>query len=82
MVAGQRTGTRAAARTGEPVVGVRPRRGLLRVEAGCADALSQLGEVIAAALADGRERYRVPGQLKGDLVRLPSGVPASYRLHG
>jgi hypothetical protein len=82
VVAGQGAGTRAAARTGEAVVRVRPRNGLLRVEPRCADALGQLGELIAAALADGRERYRVPGQLEGDLIRLPSGVPASYRLHG
>jgi hypothetical protein len=82
MVAGQGAGLRAGARTREAVVRVRPRGGLLRVEPGRADALGQLRKVITAALADGREWHRVPGQLKGDLVWLSSGVPAGHCLHG
>jgi hypothetical protein len=82
MIAGQVTGSRAAAGGGEPVVRVRPRRSLLGIEAGGSYPPGQLGKLIAAALPDGRERHRVPGQIERDLIRLPCLVPASHGLHG
>jgi hypothetical protein len=82
MVAGQEPGLRSAARAGETIVRIRPSGGLLRVEPGCAQALGQLRKLIATALADGRERDRVPGQPEGDLVRPASRVPAGHGLHG
>jgi hypothetical protein len=82
MVAGQAAGLRSPARTGKAVVRVRPGGGLFRVEPGCADSLGQLRELIAAALADGGKRHRVPSQPEGDLIRLASGVPAGHGLHG
>ena len=80
VVAGQ-AGIRAAARGGEPVVRIRPGRGLLRIEAGSTDPGRQLGELITAALAYGRERHRVPGQVERDLIRLASPVPARHSMH-
>jgi hypothetical protein len=82
MFAGQAAGLWPAARAREAVVRVRPGGGLLRVEPGCADALGQLRELVAAALADGGERHRVPCEPEGDLIRPASGVPASHGLHG
>ncbi len=81
VVAGQVARVRAAARGGEPVVRVRPGGSLLGIEAGGGDPLRQLGELVAAALADGRERHRVPGQVERDLVRLPCLIPAGHSLH-
>jgi hypothetical protein len=81
VVAGQRAGLWAGTRAGEAVVRVGPGSGLLRIQPGCTDALGQLRELIAAALADGRERHRVPGQPEGDLVGLPGGVTAGHGLH-
>jgi hypothetical protein len=82
VVAGQVAGFRAAAGRREPVVRVRPRRSLLGIEAGGSYPPSQLGKLIAAALADGRERHRVPSQIERDLIRLPRLVPAGHGLHG
>jgi hypothetical protein len=82
MVAGQAAAIRAAATGGEPVVGVRPRGGLLGVEPGRGDPCSQLRQLVSAALANGRERPRVPGQVERDLIRLPGPVPAGHSLHG
>jgi hypothetical protein len=81
MVAGQVAGTRAAARGREPVVRVRPGLSLLRIEAGGTNPGRQLGELITAALAYGRERHRVPGQVERDLIRLASLVPARHSMH-
>jgi hypothetical protein len=57
VVAGQVAGRRSAARGGEPVVRIRPRDSLLGIEAGGSDSGGQLGKLISAALADGRERH-------------------------
>jgi hypothetical protein len=81
VVAGQVAGVRAAARGGEPVVRVRPRGSLLGIEAGSSYPRGQLGKLIAAALADGRERHRIPGQVERNLIRLSYLVPASHGLH-
>jgi hypothetical protein len=48
--------SRASAGSGEPVVRVRPRGRLLWIEAGGSYPRRELGELIAASLADGRER--------------------------
>lgn len=82
VIAGQAASIRAAAGSREPVVRVRPRCGLLGVEAGGGNPRSQVGELIAASLADGRERHRVPGQIERDLIRLPCLVPARHSMHG
>jgi hypothetical protein len=82
VLAGQVASLRAAADGREPVVRVRPRRSLLGIEAGCSYPRSQLGKLIAASLADGRERHRVPGQIERDLIRLSHFVPAGHGLHG
>jgi hypothetical protein len=81
MVARQIAGLRAAARGREPVVRVRPGGRLLRIEAGGTDPGRQLGELITAPLAYGCERYRVPGQVERDLIRLASFVPARHSMH-
>jgi hypothetical protein len=81
MLAGQVAG-RAAAGGREPVVRVRPRRSLLGIEASRSYPPSQLGKLIAAALADGRERHRVPSQIERDLIWLPRFIPAGNSLHG
>jgi hypothetical protein len=81
MVARQIAGIRAAARGREPVVRVRPGGRLPRIEAGGTDPGRQLGELIPAALAYGRERHRVPGQVERDLIRLASFVPARHSMH-
>jgi hypothetical protein len=81
VVAGQVGSVRAAARGRKPVVRVRPRRSLLGISASGSDPRSQLGKLITASLADGRERHRVPGQVERDLIRLPCLVPASHGLH-
>jgi hypothetical protein len=54
-------------RHGEPVVRVRPRRGLLGVEPGDGQLVRQQRELMAAALPDGRERDSVPRQIQRDL---------------
>ncbi len=82
MIAGQATGPWPAARTREPVVRVGPGGSLLRVGPGRTDPLCQFGELVAAALADGGERDRVPGQSQGDLVRPADRVPAVDSVHG
>jgi len=82
MVAGQAAAIRASATGGEPVVRVRPGGGLLRVEPGRGDPCGQLRQLVSAALAHGRERPRVPGQVERDLIRLPGPVPAGHSLHG
>jgi hypothetical protein len=69
-------GGRRHRRTREPVVGVRPGIGLLGVEPSGCDLVSEEGELMAAALADGGERDRVPGQVQRDLVGLPGPVTA------
>ena len=74
-----RPGVRMRPWTGEPVVRVGPGRGLLRVESGGTDPVGKLGEMVPAALAHGSERHPVPGELQGDLIRLPLPVPARYR---
>jgi hypothetical protein len=82
MLARQVAGFRTAARRREPVVRVGPRGSLLGIEAGGSYPPGQLGKLIAAALADGRERHRVPCQVERDLVRLPRFIPAGHGLHG
>jgi hypothetical protein len=57
VFAGKVAGAGAAADRREPVVRVRPRRSLLGIEAGGGYPRSQLGKLVAAALADGRERH-------------------------
>ncbi len=57
VVAGQIADIRGGADGGEPVVRVRPRSSLLGIEAGCSYPRSQLRQLIAASLADGRERH-------------------------
>ena len=82
MLAGQVARSRPAAGGREPVVRVRPRRSLLGIEASLSYPPSELGKLIAAALADGRERHRVPSQIERDLIRLPRFIPAGHGLHG
>jgi hypothetical protein len=72
----------AGRRRGKPVVWVRPRRRLLGVVACPVDPVRQLRELVAAPLADRRERHRVPGQVQGDLIRLTRPVTACDRGHG
>jgi hypothetical protein len=50
--------------------------------AGGADPVGELRQPVAAALADGRERLGVPGQLQSDLIGLTGAVPAGNRRHG
>jgi hypothetical protein len=57
VVAGQIADIRGGADGGEPVVRVRPRSSLLGIEAGRSYPRSQLRQLIAASLADGRERH-------------------------
>jgi hypothetical protein len=71
-----------AGRRWEPVVWVRPRRRLLRVVTCPVEPVRQLRKLVAAPLADRRERYRVPGQAQGDLIRLACPVTACDRGHG
>jgi hypothetical protein len=68
-------------RTGEPVVGVGPGVGLLGVEPRGCYLVRELGEPVAAALADGGERDGVPHQVQRDLVRLPGPVTAGHSGH-
>jgi hypothetical protein len=64
--------------TREPVVGVGPGIGLLGVEPRRCDLVHKVGELMAAALADGSERDGVPGQVQRDLVGLSGPVTASH----
>jgi hypothetical protein len=66
----------------EPVVRIGPHRHLLGIGAGGTHALRELRQLIAAALADGRERRRVSRQRERDLVRLPGLVPAGHGSDG
>jgi hypothetical protein len=68
-------------RRGEPVVRIRPRRGLLGIRARRADPLRELGQLVPATLADCGERHRVPGQIERDLVRLADPIAATYSLN-
>jgi hypothetical protein len=45
----------------EPVIGIGPGRGEPGIDASLTDALGELGQLVTASLADGRERYGVPG---------------------
>ena len=56
MVAGHRSGGMCR----EPVIWVRPFGGQRWIAACFADALRELGKLVAATLADRRERHRVP----------------------
>jgi hypothetical protein len=46
----------------EPVIGIGPRCSKPGIDASLTDALGELGQLVTASLADGRERYGVPGQ--------------------
>jgi len=83
--AGTPAGRGGGRRTGEPVVGIGPGGNLVRVEPRLAHPVGQLGKLMTAALANGRERNRVPCQRQGDLIRTPRAVTACnwrYRQHG
>jgi hypothetical protein len=67
---------------GEPVVRVRPRRGLFGVEPGVGQLVGQQRELMAAALSDGRERDSVPSQIQRHLEWPPGPVPARDRRYG
>jgi hypothetical protein len=82
VVTGQVAGIRATACGREPVIRVGPGGSLLGIEARGGYPRRQLGKLITAALADGSERHRVPGQVERYLVRLPCFVPAGHGLHG
>jgi len=69
-------------RHGEPVVRVRPRRGLFGVEPGVGQLVGQQRELMAAALSDGRERDGVSNQIQRDLEWPPGPVPARDRRYG
>ena len=75
-----RNGEQVRAR--EAVVGIRPCRGLLPVEPGLTDRFCQQGELVAAALADCRERNRVPCQRERYLVRPPRTIMTGHCCHG
>jgi hypothetical protein len=66
----------------EPIVWVRPGCSLLGIITRRADALSELGELVPATLADGGKRHRVPGQVQCDLVRLAGPIAAAHCLDG
>lgn len=72
----RRSGEPACARNGESVVRVRPRPDLFWVFAGRLDFGGQRRELMAAALADYRERLRVPDQLKRQVVLSAKPVTA------
>jgi len=86
MTAGQaralarETGSKQA-RAREPVVRIWPRLGLLGIRPRGADALGKLRELVTAALPDGREWHRVPGEIECDLVRLTGPVAAAHSHH-
>jgi hypothetical protein len=64
------------------VVRIRPGGRLERVLPGGADLCSEVRKLVAAALPDGSERDRVPGQLQRYLVRLPDPITAGHSLDG
>lgn len=72
----RRSAEPGGARNGEPVVRVRPGPDLLWVFAGRLDLGSQRRELVTAALADYRERLRVPDQLERQVVRLTKPITA------
>jgi hypothetical protein len=82
------TGTRLGGRrrrAGEPVVRIGPRVGLLGVHPRGGDLVRKQREPVAATLADGGERDRVPGHVQRDLVGLSGPVAAGHggdREHG
>jgi hypothetical protein len=55
-------------RSGEPIVGIGPRPGLVGVFAGCLNLRCQRRELVAAALADDRERLGVLEQPERQFV--------------
>jgi hypothetical protein len=69
-------------RAREPVVGIRPRGRLIRIEAGPADPVSEQHQLMAAALTYRSEMLGVPGQIQRDLERLAGPVPARDGSHG
>jgi hypothetical protein len=73
---------RRRCRAGEPVVRIGPRCDLLGVEPRRRDPVRKQGEPVTAALADGSERDRVPGQVQRDLVGLSGPVPAGHGGYG
>jgi hypothetical protein len=64
------------------VVRIRPGGRLQRVLPGGADLCGEVRKLVAAALPDGSERDRVPGQLQRYLVRLPDTITAGHSLDG
>jgi hypothetical protein len=67
---------------GEAIVRIGPRVRLLGVGSSLRDALRQLREMMAAALADGGERHRVPGEAQSDFAGLAEPVPTADRANG
>jgi len=63
-------------RSGEPIVGIGPRPGLVGVFAGRLDLGGQRRELVAAALADDRERLGVLKQPERQVVRPSEPVTA------
>jgi hypothetical protein len=76
LVAGRGRGAR------ESVIGIWPRDRLAGIQAGSADTVSELGQLMTAALTDRREMLGVPGQAERDLERLAGPVPARDGGHG
>jgi hypothetical protein len=68
-------------RQGEPVSGIRPSRSLLGISDGRLYLRGQRGQLVPAALSDGRERLLVEHQPQGDLVWLACPVAARDRRH-
>jgi hypothetical protein len=73
---------RGRGRGREPVVWIRPGGRLHRILPGGADPLREVRKLVAAALADGSERDRVPRQLQRYLVWLPDPITAGHSLDG
>jgi hypothetical protein len=59
----------AAGRNREPVVRIRPQAGLVGIVAGRLNLRRQRGKLVAATLADDRERLPVQHQPERDLIR-------------
>jgi len=87
LVAGPRVRTRpgtwisAGTGIGESVVRVRPGGGLLGIGASRSHPLGELSKLVAAALADGRERHGVPGKVERYLVWLARTVATRHGLN-